>query len=251
MKTRIVLILVIIGLGALLLIAGTGGIRAGSTAPVPAGEQAASGNLTGGFSPPAPANISSQGYHYGVANLLGATPEQVGQFAVEFAQHRAVIYSGSPQVMLSRPVTNDELGALGLNCIYFGTIEKPPLMLVILKGDFGRVGLGANMASPRFKYVVYVFDVWAADATSIIGVVNGGLLRLALNDPNLPSDTPGQAGPQPHSCQSGPTPKHHYGDIAPTAVLPTPMNRQATPFSSTPIPWPTMPPAIGTAVPLA
>ncbi len=248
MKTRIVL--VIMGLASLLLIAGAGGSRAGTTASTSGVGQVVGDYPSGIFSPPTPASTNSHGYHYGVANLLGATSEQVGQFAVEFAQHRAAIYSGVPQVMLTRSITNDELGALGLDCIYFGTIEKPPLMLVILKGDFGRVGYGTNTASPHFKYVVYVFDEWAANATSTIGVVNGGLLRIALNDPTLPNDTPGEVEPQPHACTPEPPTQHHYGDIAATAAIPTPMNRRATPFSSTPIPWPTMPPAIGTAAPL-
>jgi hypothetical protein len=250
MKTRIVLVLMAIAFGALLLIAAVGSNRASTAVSTSGTGQAAGGNSNGGFSPPTPASSNNQGYHYGITNLLGATPEQVGQFAVEYAQQRATIYSGVPQVMFTRPITNDELGALGLDCIYFGTIEKPPLMLVILKGDFGRVGFGTNTASPHFKYVVYVFDLWAANASSTIGVVNGGLLRVALNDPNLPSDTTDQAGPQPHSCQSEPTPKRHYGDIAPTAVLPTPMNPRATPFSSTPIPWPPLPPALATRNPL-
>lgn len=231
MKTGIILLL-LAGLLAVLFL--TTGVQSNTD-----------GGRAAAFAAPTPAVNPNQGYHYGVRNLIGATPAQVGEFALEYARQRAVIYSGTPQVLLSRPVTSDELAALGLSCLYFGTIEKPPLIMVILKGDFGRLDFGSTTATPRFKYVVYAFDVWAAEATLTVGTPNGGLLRKALNDPTLPDDASNQIDAQPRVCPTEPPTTRHYGEVAPTAVLPT-IDPKVTLPSDTPLANPPLPEAVAT-----
>ncbi len=75
-------------------------------------------------------------FHYGAKDLNGASPEQVGQFALEYVQHHLQV-RGTPQVVLVRRIKPDDLPKLGLGCpLTMASIEEPPLTLVILKGNF-------------------------------------------------------------------------------------------------------------------
>ena len=140
-----------------------------------------------------PINAQDKDFHYGnVSSLTGASQQQVGQFAVEYTQQEFRVLSGSPQIALTRSVKANELEGLGLDPVNLESIEEPPLMLVIVKGDFG---LGTTTASTldrdrwRFSYISYVFDVWSARSTSTVASAKGGVFRKVLNDPSLPDDS--------------------------------------------------------------
>ncbi len=194
-------------------------------------------------------NAQDKGFHYGsVSSLTGASQPQVAQFAVEYTQQEFRVLSGSPQVVLTRSVKAGELEGLGLDPVNLASIEEPPLMLVIVKGDFG---LGTTTASTldrdrwRFSYISYVFDEWSARSASTVASAKGGVFRKVLNDPSLPNDntqsntsgaaaliasqvTPSSSLTSPSLPQSGNasqfvvsppyTKQLHYGDTAPTVA---------------------------------
>jgi hypothetical protein len=160
----------------------------------------------------------SSSYAYGARNLIGASPEQVAQFALQYVGNQVDTRGVTPQVLLSRPVKDEELPSLGFDCIVFGTIEQPPLALVIMKGRFfvgGSMGGGGG----EFEYLAYIFDVWSAQAEVRDVSVNGSIFRTALNDPSLP--TPEPMFSRAPICETpGPT-HYHYGDTVPGIPMPT------------------------------
>ncbi|PZS00588.1 MAG: hypothetical protein DLM69_06295 [Candidatus Chloroheliales bacterium] len=136
------------------------------------------------------------------APLVNASPEEIGQLAVKFARNHGTIRSGEPQVLLTRPVTLHELTALGLGEHDVESIEEPPLMLVILKGDFSpfpKPGAGEGFPSgqgttqpdaSRIAYVAYVYDLWRGIPMIIQESKDGGIFKKVLNDPTLPDVPP-------------------------------------------------------------
>jgi hypothetical protein len=160
-------------------------------------------------------------YQYGAKTLVGATPDQIGQYAIEYAQHQ-LRATGELQVMLSRPIADEDRPVLGLGCPPSKTIiEDTPQSLVILKGDFDINGVMRGDAGGfpwHFKYVAYIFDDWSASDTAFVFSRNGGRFRLALNDLTLSSDNPD--GDTLESMATCPTPLPyprllHYGEVAP------------------------------------
>lgn len=194
-------------------------------------------------------------FGFGVRNLIGATPEDVGRYAQEYAQARRMIRTGTPDVLISRPVTRQEYTALGLGCLPdFAAVEQPPLMLVILKGDIdlnwmpGPVG---NIAEDGRKnnYAAYIFDVWSAQLVSFQGSYTGGLFSKVLN---IKDSTAPQENWNPVACPTQiPTSqkKLHYGDTAPGFTSPPtlPPNMQQGP-TGTEVAVPQMPPPVPTNV---
>jgi hypothetical protein len=158
-------------------------------------------------------------------SLVNKSPEEIGQKAVAFAREHGTVRSGEPQVLLTRPVTFDQLTALGLGKHESETIEKPPLMMVILKGDFSpfpKPGAGEGAApgqSPsqteadRITYVAYVYDLWGGIPIIIQESKDGGIFKKALNDPALP-DVPSLSPPSDPKRDSQPRVAKvlHYGD---------------------------------------
>jgi len=169
-------------------------------------------------------------FEYGrVRNLVGASPQEVGHYAQQYAQAE-LSQDGSttiPQVLLSRPIVPAEMASLGMGCIYFGTIEEPPLMLVILKGDFDLRGVpGGGMAGPsQVEYMGLTFDIWSARVTHFVSSPKGGFFQGLLNDSTIQEDYPGQReklkAQQTASCREDKQPRTmHYGDTASTAIMP-------------------------------
>lgn len=164
--------------------------------------------------------------------LVGAPPEEVGQYAIAYTRARYRVRSGTPQARLVRPVRAGDLPALGLPQIGIG--EQTPLMLVILHGDFdllGGPGMGGRPAPgtwhAQVEYLAYVFDLRAGTPVLTQTSHRGGILRQALNDPSLPDDLPPGQVPQGGRLA---TPKpalplsrsgQPYGEVAPTVVPPT------------------------------
>lgn len=147
----------------------------------------------------------------GPNNLLGKSEAEIAAYAQTYVQNDARIVSGTPQVLLVHAITADQGPALGIGCIpNHVTIEDPPLVLAIVKGDFELHLPGGRPTD--VQYIGYVFDVWAGGATVTRGSKNGGIFRAALNDPSLP---PEYAGP-PQTCPTpDPDSRWHYGAPAP------------------------------------
>jgi hypothetical protein len=128
-------------------------------------------------------------------SLVSALPTEIGQAAIDHTLAQFSIMSGSPQVLLTRSITVKDLPSLGLPKINFAALE-PPLMLVILKGDFDISNLpgGGNIPKSnwhwRVGYIAYVMDLKAGLPTLTMGSPQGGIFRKALNNPNLPDDLP-------------------------------------------------------------
>jgi hypothetical protein len=127
---------------------------------------------------------------------LGATPAQASQYTISWARRFHQIHSGTPQVLLARPATTEELPSLGLDCIApAGEYDKIPLVMVILKGDFDFNQLsviGSSYKAVADSYVLYLVDLKDAGPIYVRGSLHGGLFRKALNDPSLPEDYPRQ-----------------------------------------------------------
>ncbi len=163
--------------------------------------------------------------------LGNASPEEVGQAAIAFAFEERRVISGTPQVLLARSVTLQEVGNLGLGQSSFGSSEQPPLMLVILKGDFNKEvsfggyqrselcllikGRPSSCPAPKhYQYIGYVYDLWASAPTIFMQSKDGSIFRQALNDPSLPTDETPLSTPQQNHMSSGGPNLLHYGDTA-------------------------------------
>jgi hypothetical protein len=181
-------------------------------------------------------SASKSNYAYGTRNLSGASPEQVGQFAVEYATAQGNIRSGQPQVLLVKSVTRDEVAPLGLGCLPdFNSNNDPPLTLVIMKGSF-KLGGGGGTSRPFFaSYLAYVFDVWSAEPVVTLGSGNGAQFRKILNDPNLPSDTDSPISCPTRSPRAKDVP---YGVTAPTRLPESVPTTITSPTATPPIPLP-------------
>ena len=125
--------------------------------------------------------------------LTAASPEEVGQVAIDYTRTRFNILSKEPQVVVARPVTTDDLLALGLPTDDYDPQDFPQ-MLVVLKGDFDVSNLfigGKNSPDTwhkRVNYIAYVFDLRAGAPMLTQTSAKGGILRKLLNDPTLPND---------------------------------------------------------------
>lgn len=163
--------------------------------------------------------------------LDNATPEEVGRYAVEWAQS-AFVVTGTLQVRLARHITANQMPSLGLPQIGFAG-QEPPLTLVILRGDIDLADslIGLKLRSPgsqmgeRVEYLGVVFDRYAGAPTFVSPSRHGAGFRVALNDPSLPNladlvpppdfsqpDPPRLPCPQPPSPTTTPLP---YGSTVP------------------------------------
>ncbi len=118
-----------------LLCLGVGGTALGAVALWASGGSAEG---AGGQPAPAfnPATATTDGGWSHPDVLTNASEEEVRRHALAKVQQDFVVRGGAPRVVLTRRVTRDDLPALDLPRIPRATIEEPPLMLVIIKGDF-------------------------------------------------------------------------------------------------------------------
>ena len=149
--------------------------------------------------------------------LTTASPADIAQVALQTVNEEFSVRSGTPQIALSRSVTNDDLVAFGLRRVDFSSIEQPPLALVIIKGDFVNSNLPGTGVLSDYRYVGYVFDLWAGVPALTLASPDGGEFRLALNDPSLPKVPPQISPATPLGLKT-----RHYGAAAPTVILPSP-----------------------------
>ncbi|MBW4575999.1 MAG: hypothetical protein KME08_12025 [Aphanothece sp. CMT-3BRIN-NPC111] len=126
-----------------------------------------------------------------VRPLINASAEEVGQSAIDYTRDQFTILSGTPEVVLTRRMTAAEFSVTGLGQMGFGGGE-PPIMLVVVKGDFdvsnfGRFRAFDSSSSPtQVKYIGYVFDLRAGMPCLTATGLTGEYFRRALNDPSLP-----------------------------------------------------------------
>lgn len=180
-------------------------------------------------------------------DLVNVSAEEIGEYAKLFAsQHLKA--KGDQEIRLVRNVTREQVAELGLGCVPdFSSIEQPPLVLVILKGefDFDNAFPGAISAAPeneresgKKSYVAYLFDAWAAFPAAMYESQDGSRFKKALNDPTLPDPEHGSEAivcptPVPASQK-----KWHYGEEVPgyTTVPPLPEKIQRNALPTEPAP---------------
>jgi hypothetical protein len=165
--------------------------------------------------------------------LMGESNAAIGSYALSATLASVKVLSGTPQVVLVRTIHAADMPSLGLGSPPHWAGGEPPLTLVIIHGDFNIIGIGPGAVPgavpPEAAYIGYIFDFddRIGMATMILTSRRGELFRIALNDPNLPSDAPNGAAPTAGSTAVAvPTPRlSHtvlpYGSVAPTAG-PTP-----------------------------
>lgn len=171
------------------------------------------------------------GCQFKAHSLVAASLEEIRHVAQTYTCARFTILSGVPQIVAMRHVTASDLPTLGLSLIGFAG-DEPPLLLVILKGDFdisalrgGLLRAGARQVNDHVEYIAYVFDRRAGVPTLIQTSKHGGIFRTVLHDPTLPADSPNQstpAGPALPPLRELPHQKLPYGTSAPAAAIPTP-----------------------------
>ncbi|MGI0015431.1 MAG: hypothetical protein ACREBU_18595, partial [Nitrososphaera sp.] len=140
----------------------------------------------------ASSTIARGGILFKAKSFMNASAEEIQQVALDYTYGRFKVLSEAPTILLTRPVTKDELPSLGLSAIDFAG-EEPPLMLVAMNGDFdvSNIRRSVSGALPfRVSYIVYVFDLKAGAPTLIQYSVDGSHFRKLLNDPNLPEEPP-------------------------------------------------------------
>lgn len=123
-------------------------------------------------------------------SLTGALPEEVEQVALDYTLARFKVLSGTPNVVVTRRATTNDLSSLGFPTDRYDS-EDNPLMLIVLKGDFDVTNMGRRANSKWHKqvdYIVYLFDLRAGVPTLTQTSAKGGILRNLLNDPSLPDD---------------------------------------------------------------
>ncbi len=143
--------------------------------------------------------------------LTNASEQQVGVVSLAQVKRDFAVRSGTPQVVYTRRITREDAATLNIGTISRTTIEEPPLMLVIIKGDLSDpkfIGIAIGGPSRQFQYVAYVYDLWAGGPTLITASPTGGEFRIALNDSTLPA-VPVRAVPS--ASIPSPAPLHHYG----------------------------------------
>jgi hypothetical protein len=161
--------------------------------------------------------------------MLDASPEQVAQLAIKYSHDTSMIVNGKAEIVLTRKITGKEFNALDLGSKCFPKNE-PPMVLVILKGEFtfnSFPGFSRLPDSTPLKYVAYLFDLKTGYPASHLGSPNGGMFSKLLNDPSLrdvapPQDAAEKAMPPAVAvsavpCSDSIVPEGAY---APTVTLP-------------------------------
>ena len=131
-------------------------------------------------------------YNYSTATSLeGATTDQVGAFAQQYAAIWLDTKGQVPLVVMVRATKIAEMPELGLDNVAWDYPDKHSLWLVVMKGDFSDARLpSSSSAGPvRYGYVACMFNQQTAANVSVGMSRNGAAFRKLLNDPSLPDDT--------------------------------------------------------------
>ncbi len=172
-------------------------------------------------------------------NLVGRSPAEVSLAAQAEAERSYNAPISSTEVLVARSITPEDMPALGFYCHTFWTIETPPLMLIVLRGDFdgSRYMDNSQGFGVHHRYLAYIYDIWAGLPTETFAT-QGGALHKVLNDPSITGDYAGQFAAQdsiPPCPTEGPK-TLHYGQQVRGGLPGTPGPSIPTPDVPTPLP---------------
>lgn len=190
-------------------------------------------------------SMPSSSFNFTRQSLTSALPQEVGQVALNYTSARFKVLSGTPNVVVARKPTINDLSALGFPTNEYDP-EDNPLMLVVLKGDFDVSNIRGRANSKwhrQVEYIAYLFDLRAGVPTLTQTSAKGGILRKLLNNPSLPDDPVANpealeqlknrnlpeaivVPPEPQSIQKLP-----YGSTAPD-ITPSKDPKDLPPFAS-------------------
>jgi hypothetical protein len=166
--------------------------------------------------------------------LVGASQAEVEAHVQRTFAANTRNRSGTPRIRLIRPITNAELGTLGIGKVAYPCAE-PPLIIAVIEGDFDVTSTTKRMPPMRFAALIYSANTGVTLGERWSG--DGSFMRDLLNDPSLPPTLEPAASPVP-------------SPLAVVPVRPTPgqitIRTGPGPESSTP---PGPPPTIGSPPP--
>lgn len=119
--------------------------------------------------------------------LTDATAAEVGQYAISYARATYDI-SASPTIRMSKLVSWKEAKSLGIPPGEGDPNSPDKYWLVTLQGDLTTHG-NARSEPQTMHYVAYLFDLDPGLPTTTIASKSGAEMKVALNDPSLPSLT--------------------------------------------------------------
>lgn len=160
------------------------------------GDPRGSGQMIAG----AMSTVSPVGTPGGESANLSKSPEDIGQQALEqlYSDHSLIrVLSGTPEVVLARWVTPDELSAFisGRDC-WLATY--PQLVLVVIKGEFELEVPGATAVRSTDRYAFKIFDEDGQDMGGLGGFSTDESYQVALVRLNAGAS----ASPEPaSSCE--------------------------------------------------
>ena len=118
---------------------------------------------------------------------------KIAALALEYSRENGSVVSGEPQILLSRPVTAEDLREAGISGPNYAPTCPYPMYLVILKGDFDVSGSIPTLTVGYVPQPVsYLADIYSADAQGFIGMAGdttGAMFKKVLGDPTLPDST--------------------------------------------------------------
>lgn len=165
-----------------------------------------------------------------IGPLTDAPTEEIKQAVLRYTHNRFQVLSDQVTILLVRPVKAAELSALGLPDMAFPPEQEPPLMLVVIKGDFDVQNLSrAGFISEPFLvgYIAYVLDLRAGGPIITSVSRDGSRFKKLLNDPSLPDPVvptidPARGPEAGVAAQAPLLPAKHmpYGVPEPTIVPP-------------------------------
>ena len=183
--------------------------------------------------------MKNDGFKFERKSLVSASVEEVKQRALDYTSARFKIVSGTPEVVLARPVISAELPNLGLGTHLPGT--EIPMMLVVVHGN---IDTNLRSAAPRkyrhtqVEYIAYVFDLMAGFPMITATSHRGGAFRSLLNNPNLPEVPPEarRRAERPSTAEATPEQlirtipyNRPYGSISPSIESIEPSNLPSLP----------------------
>ncbi|ODH01332.1 hypothetical protein A4S05_29135 [Nostoc sp. KVJ20] len=122
--------------------------------------------------------------------LTSASEKEIKQAAVNYTlahSCRFKILSGIPEAIFARPIKAAEIPSTGFGEFDFMG-KEPPLMLVVVKGNFDISGFQSSNPRRSTKYTAYIFDLQAGTPIFSATGLAGEYFRNALNDSTVPDD---------------------------------------------------------------
>jgi hypothetical protein len=175
-------------------------------------------------------------------NLTGAPPEEIASEAIRRTYSLYDVRGSAPEVVYLRRVTASELPRLGLGIRpnFYG--EEPPLMFVLVRGDFDMASSRTRAPAPvgnssisQAHYVAFVYNLRTGNPIMVIPDSDGARFGAILNNPDLPGIIPTDdiEAPTP-SAGAGPTYTPPPAGTPLRSLYPVPSTMQPIPASTSP-----------------